>query len=68
MPYAKDVQEMYLENVAQILFPRSTCGVTFYARFPQCFNALFKWKQRESLSQRNLCKKNTNLLIPPSSR
>jgi hypothetical protein len=50
------------------LYPRSTCGAMFFARFPQCFNAFSMRKQHESYYQCNLCKKNTNPSILPSSR
>jgi hypothetical protein len=40
----------------------------FSARFPQCFNAFSMRKQHEPFYQCNLCKKNTNPSILPSSR
>jgi hypothetical protein len=49
--YAKDVQEMHLENSAQILLPHNTCGATLSACFLQYFNAIFMWKQHEPFYQ-----------------
>ena len=49
-------------------YPRNTCGATFFACFPQCFNAFSMRIQHELFYQHNLCKKNTNPSILPSSR
>jgi hypothetical protein len=47
---------------------RNTCGATLFVCFLHYFDALFMWKQHNPFNQHNLCKKNTNPSILPSSR
>jgi hypothetical protein len=64
--YAKNVQEIYLEKIAQILLPRNTCGAMLSTHFSHCFNAFFMWKQNECFYQCNLCKKTRPSILPSS--
>jgi hypothetical protein len=63
MLFAKEVKEMYLENIARILLPHNMCGTTFFIHFPHYFNAYFMRKQHKPFYQCN-CVKNHKPFYP----